>query len=272
MTPHRPWRPSRWRGRSTAYISSGTWSLVGLEVVRAARQRAHRWPPTSPTRAATRAPSRCSATSWACGSSSRAGARCGRATARHPTRRSAAWRRPLRMPRRSSTPTTGASCGQATCPPASGSTAPRRGSRCRPRPRRCCGSSSRASRCATRGSSTCWPTSRVVPSTRSTSSAAARRTGCSASWLRTPAAARSWPDRSRRRPSATSPSRPSRPASCSRHRRGSRARGPLLPDGDVRAAGRLVRGARPLRRGRVAGPGVDSVRQRVRRGGEGASR
>ena len=49
-----------------AYISCGTWSLVGLELTRPVLTEDSR-PPTSPTSAASTAPSATCATSWACG-------------------------------------------------------------------------------------------------------------------------------------------------------------------------------------------------------------
>ena len=84
--------------------------------------------------------------------------------------------------------------------------------------------------------------------------AVARRTGSSASSRRTPAAARSLPGLWRRRPSATSPSRPSpRESSATSARRASSW--PAPSRWRPTSPGRLVRGARPIRRRRDDGRG-----------------
>ena len=69
-------------GESWAYISSGTWSLMGVETRHAADRRASAGMSTSPTRAASAARFGCSRTSWACGSCRNA-AVPGNAAARH---------------------------------------------------------------------------------------------------------------------------------------------------------------------------------------------
>ncbi len=56
-----------------AYLSSGTWSLMGVETPAAGDQRDERWRSTSPTRAASATRSACSRTSPGCGSSRSAG-------------------------------------------------------------------------------------------------------------------------------------------------------------------------------------------------------
>ncbi len=85
------------RGRHPAGRSIDRLHLVGHLV--AGRPGGHgsrswtsvRWPPTSPTRAATAARSRCSRTSWASGSCSSAAAHCGARTSAPPTRSSRPW-------------------------------------------------------------------------------------------------------------------------------------------------------------------------------------
>ena len=51
----------------SVYISSGTWSLMGIERAMFPIATSARWPPTSPMKAASTAPIACSRTSWDCG-------------------------------------------------------------------------------------------------------------------------------------------------------------------------------------------------------------
>ena len=70
-------RGRRARSKRTAdfaYISSGTWSLLGAELKKPPVPTRRSCRPTTPTRAACAAPSACSRTSWACGSSRSASA------------------------------------------------------------------------------------------------------------------------------------------------------------------------------------------------------
>ena len=144
-------------GPSTAYISSGTWSLVGLEVAEPLVNER--------TQAA---------------NITNEGGYGGTITLLKNVMglwlvqqcRSALWRpderptyeelsrlaRRRRPPPPSWTRPTSASCGQATCLRGCASSAPRPGSPSRRTRPRCCGSSSRASRTATRSSWTSWPT------------------------------------------------------------------------------------------------------------------
>ncbi len=121
------------------------------------------------------------------------------------------------------TRTTRCSCRRATCRPASAPGCPRAISRCRPVPRNSSGASWTAWR--SRTGAHCWPPSRCPASTRtwSTSSAAGPATTCSASSPPTQPGCRWWPARPRRPPSATSSCRPARSA---RPRRHCRACGP----------------------------------------------
>ena len=89
-----------------AYVSSGTWSLVGLELDAAGAHRGRAARPTSPTRAASTARSASCATSWACG--------CSRSRSGPGSRR----RRGATLPRR-------ARCRPPpSCPPAARSSTP----------------------------------------------------------------------------------------------------------------------------------------------------
>ena len=107
-------------GRGAAFISSGTWSLVGVELDARRWSRPRRAGPTSRTSGASAARPGCSRTSWASGSCRSAAARgCARAT-RPSTAALAELARAVAERRRSSTRTCPSCWLRATCRRASG--------------------------------------------------------------------------------------------------------------------------------------------------------
>ncbi len=193
-----------------AVLSSGTWSLLGVELRRArARPRRRGVQPDQRARRGRHRPPAAQRD----GPVARPGvppgvARRGR-RARLRRAGGAGRRGPRRRPR-CSTPTTTRCCTAATCPPGSPRCAPAPASPPPTARASWCARSSSRSPASTASCSSSSSRSPTAGSTPSTSSAAAPATSCCAGSPPTSARARSSPGRSRPPPWATSWSRPSR--------------------------------------------------------------